>query len=81
MVAPERAGDVDNTTEPEPVEVVVPVPPFATARVPVIVIVPEVVTGPPLNVRPVAPPDTCTEVTVPAVVQVGVAPAPADVRT
>ena len=40
-------------------------PPFATARVPARVIVPLDVTGPPLVVRPVAPPDTSTLVTVP----------------
>jgi hypothetical protein len=44
---------------------VAPVPPFATARVPAIVIVPDVVIGPPLVVRPVVPPDTATDVTVP----------------
>ena len=31
-----RVGDVDNTTLPVPVEVVTPVPPLATPRVPVI---------------------------------------------
>jgi hypothetical protein len=47
------------------VNVVCPVPPLATARVPARVIVPEVVTGPPEVVSPVVPPDTSTEVTVP----------------
>lgn len=32
---PPRVGDVDKTTEPEPVEVVTPVPPLATAKTPV----------------------------------------------
>ena len=45
--------------------VVVPVPPLATASVPASVIVPEVVIGPPEVVRPVVPPETATEVTVP----------------
>ena len=44
---------------------VAPVPPLATASVPAIVMVPDVVTGPPLVVRPVVPPETSTEVTVP----------------
>ena len=34
-VPPVIVGDVPNTTDPEPVEVVTPVPPFATANVPV----------------------------------------------
>lgn len=45
-----REGEFDNTTEPEPVEVVVPVPPLATGRaVPdsVMASVPEVVMGDP----------------------------------
>jgi hypothetical protein len=80
---PVNVGEADNTTEPEPVDVVTPVPPLATARVPDRVTVPELVIGPPENVRPVVPPDACTEVTVPVVgvVQVGVAPAPAEVST
>ena len=41
-------------------------PPFASASVPARVIVPELVIGPPLVVRPVVPPATFTEVTVPA---------------
>ena len=63
--------------------VVRPVPPLATANVPAAVIVPEEVTGPPLNERPVVPPLTLTLVTVPvpdAVVHVG-APDPLDVST
>jgi len=47
-----------------------PVPPFETARVPAIVIVPEVVIGPPEVVSPVVPPETSTDVTVPAQVVV-----------
>ena len=43
-----------------------PVPPFVSASVPAKVIVPELVIGPPLVVRPVVPPATPTEVTVPA---------------
>ena len=50
-----RAADAD----------VAPVPPFAIANVPDNVIVPDVVTGPPLVVRPVVPPLTATLVTVP----------------
>jgi hypothetical protein len=45
--------------------VVAPVPPLATAKVPAIVMVPEVVIGPPEVVKPVVPPETATEVTVP----------------
>jgi len=56
-------GLVDKTTLPVPVLVVTPVPPLATARVPVSVIVPDVVIGPPLVVRPVVPPATLIEVT------------------
>ena len=48
------------------VYVVCPVPPFATAKVPANVNVPDVVIGPPLNDMPVVPPDASTEVTVPA---------------
>ena len=84
LVVPSSVGDSDNTTEPAPVEVVVPVPPLATVNVPDIVMVPLLVTGPPENDRPVVPPETSTDVTVPVteiVVQVGVAPAPAEVRT
>src|SRR3989344_1862616 len=42
-----------------------PVPPFATARMPPRVRVPEEVMGPPVRVRPVVPPEPSTEVTVP----------------
>ena len=45
--------------------VVAPVPPLAKANVPPAVIVPDEVTGPPENVRPVEPPETSTDVTVP----------------
>ena len=45
--------------------VVRPVPPKAAPNVPPAVIVPDDVIGPPLKVRPVEPPDTLTEVTVP----------------
>ena len=51
---------------------VAPVPPLATANVPAIVIVPDVVIGPPLNVTPVEPPDTSTLVTVPELAVVGI---------
>ena len=49
-----------------PLVVICPVPPFATASVPASVMVPLDVTGLPLVVNPVAPPETETEVTVPA---------------
>ena len=45
--------------------VVPPVPPLATARVPLSVSVPLEVIGEPVNVKPVVPPDAATEVTVP----------------
>ena len=45
--------------------VVCPVPPFAIASVPASVMVPEVVMGLPETVRPVVPPESATEVTVP----------------
>jgi hypothetical protein len=45
--------------------VVCPVPPLAMLNVPVNVIVPLDVTGPPVVVRPVVPPVTFTDVTVP----------------
>ena len=48
-----------------PVRVVAPVPPLATASVPLRVSVPLVVIGEPVKVRPVVPPDAATEVTVP----------------
>jgi hypothetical protein len=57
------------------VNVVAPVPPLATARVPAKVIVPDDVTGPPDVVKPVVPPDTSTLVTEPAPL-----PAPIAVR-
>jgi hypothetical protein len=47
--------------------VVAPVPPLATARVPVRVIVPLAVIGPPVVVRPVVPPDTEMLETVPLI--------------
>ena len=59
-------GDVERTVEPVPVDVVTPVPPLATASVPASVIVPDVVTGPPLVVRPVVPPLTLMLTTEPA---------------
>lgn len=79
-----NVGLADKTTDPVPVDVVVPVPPFATAKVPPSVKVPEVVMGLPVNVSPVVPPLADTDVTVPLpemVVHVGVAPGPAEVRT
>jgi hypothetical protein len=60
------------------------------ASVPAIVIVPELVTGPPLKVMPVIPPETSTLVTLPAetevlMVKLGYVPvtlvAPPPVRT
>jgi len=42
-----------------------PVPPYPTARVPAKEIVPEVVIGPPVVVKPVEPPEIPTLVTVP----------------
>lgn len=45
--------------------VAVPEPPLATASMPLMVIVPADVIGPPVKVKPVVPPDTSTEVTVP----------------
>lgn len=71
-------GLVLKTVLPVPVEVVTPVPPFATANVPLSVMVPLPVTGPPEVVNPVVPPLTCTLVTVPDVAgaaQVGTPPA------
>ena len=50
-----------------------PVPPLATPKVPASVIVPEVVTGLPETVRPVVPPDSATEVTVPVVLDAPIA--------
>ena len=63
--------------------VVAPVPPLAIANVPASVIVPEPVTGPPEVVKPVVPPDTSIDVTVPEPAmfcQVG-ADAPLEVST
>jgi hypothetical protein len=65
MLGVVSTGEVLRTTFPEPVEVVAPVPPLATASVPPRVIVPAEVTGPPVVVRPVVPPDTSTDVTTP----------------
>lgn len=58
-----------------------PVPPFATASVPPIVKVPEVVIGPPVNVRPVTPPEPETLVTVPTDSVAHVGTPPETVRT
>lgn len=83
VTVPVNVGEADNTLLPEPVLVVTPVPPLATANVPAIVMVPEPVMGPPLYVSPVVPPLTLTLVTVPVPVivdQVGT-PAPPDVST
>ena len=52
-------------TLPAVPDAVIPVPPFAAAKVPARVTVPALVTGPPLVVRPVVPPDTSTLVTDP----------------
>ena len=54
-------GLVDKTTEPVPVDVVTPVPPFKTASVPANVIVPLLVIGPPLVVSPVEPPEAADQ--------------------
>ena len=54
-----RLGDVERTTEPEPVDVVAPVPPLATGRVPV---------TPVLSGRPVP----CVRVTLEGVPRLGV---------
>ena len=72
-------GLVDRTTLPVPVLVVTPVPPLVTASVPARVIVPELVIGPPLVVRPVVPPATLIEVTVPALAA-GVAHVPSPLQ-
>jgi hypothetical protein len=50
-----NVGLVDRTTEPVPVEVVTPVPPLATAKVPATVIAPVVAV---LGVKPVEPKDS-----------------------
>ncbi len=52
--------------------VVCPVPPLAIANVPANVIVPDEVIGPPEVVKPVVPPDTATDVTVPELVVIDV---------
>lgn len=71
---PLRLGLVLRTVDPVPVEVVTPVPPLATASVPARVIAPDVADE---GVRPVVPPLKV----VTADPHVGVAPAPAEVRT
>ena len=83
FTVPVKVGDADKTLLPVPVEDVTPVPPLATASVPLIVNVPLLVIGPPEKDRPVVPPETFTDVTEPVVgvVHVGVAPGPAEVRT
>jgi len=84
VTVPVNVGLADKTTEPVPVDDVTPVPPLATARVPLRVKVPVVVIGPPVKVSPVVPPLASTEVTdppPPELVHVGVAPGPAEVRT
>ena len=68
-------GDVERTTEPEPVEVVTPVPPLATANVPANVTAPVVAV---LGVNPVEPAEN--EVT-PPVDAAHVAVVPLDVST
>jgi hypothetical protein len=72
-------GLVDRTTLPVPVLVVTPVPPLATANVPVSVIVPDEVIGPPVVDKPVVPPATLTDVTVPALAA-GVAQVPSPLQ-
>jgi len=69
-----NVGEVDNTLLPEPVEVVTPVPPFATGRVPVtldakLTNVVEVVPVPPLAIANVP-----AKVTAPEVAKEGVKP-------
>ena len=58
-------GLLAKTRLPVPVDVLVPEPPLATANIPLIVRVPDPVIGPPVTVKPVVPPDSATEVTVP----------------
>ena len=70
-----NVGDVERTFDPEPVEVVTPVPPFATASVPANVIAPVVAV---LGVKPVEPAEN--EVT-PPVDAAHVAVVPLDVNT
>jgi len=76
-----NVGLADRTLLPVPVDVVVPVPPLATASNPAIVKVPADVIGPPENTRPVVPPDTLIDDTEPTEDQVGVVPVPPEVRT
>jgi hypothetical protein len=71
--APEPVGEGTSVPIARPNEVlaadaeVAAVPPLATANVPARVIVPVLVIGPPEVVKPVDPPETATEVTVPLV--------------
>ena len=65
--APEAAAP---KLERAPEAVVAPVPPLSTSSVPASVIVPDVVIGPPVAVKPVVPPETLTDVTVPAPAEV-----------
>ena len=58
-------GAFESTTLTVPVDEVTPVPPLATFNVPANVMVPDPTIGPPLVVRPVVPPDTWTDETVP----------------
>lgn len=61
-----------------PVRVDAPVPPLLTTSVPPMVMVPELVTGDPVTVNPVVPPESPTDVTVPpaAVDAIVMLPAP-----
>jgi len=63
ITGPVRVGPVDRTRLPDPVEVDVPVPPEVTFRMPVITMVPVLVTGLFEKFMPVEPPDTPTLVT------------------
>ena len=76
-----NVGDVDKTTEPVPVDVVTPVPPLATAKVPESVKVPLDVIGPPVNDIPVVPPEASTKVTVPEAALVQEVSVPLVVKT
>jgi hypothetical protein len=53
-IVPVKVGEADNTVLPVPVEVVTPVPPLATAKVPATVTAPDVAV---LGVKPVEPKD------------------------
>ena len=64
-----------------PPALVAPVPPFAMVHVPPNVIVPLDVMGPPLVFNPVAPPETATFVTVPALAVVQATELPFVVNT